>query len=273
MEVDHLNKTYETFKLDEVSFEIPQGYVTGFIGRNGMGKTTTIKAMLGLIKYEGTISIDGKSAYDLQDIGIIMDDSFLAKDWTMNHVNQAMSIGYTHWNEDLFFSYLDRFKISRELKVKALSRGMKIKVMLAIALSHEAHLLIFDEPTSGLDPSMREEFKEIILDYMEDDQNTVLFSSHITQDLEDIADYILFIDNGKIVLSLPKEEFMDYFMILKTDKAQLDTIDPSLILGRKENKYSNELLVKKADFNTIPEGFIEDQVTLDQIMILYGRDQ
>jgi len=199
IEIKNLKKDYQNFALKDVNFSIPAGYVTGFIGRNGMGKTTTIKSILSLIQYQGkilSIHDDEKTKLDNQKIGVIMDDSFLAKDWNMELVNQAMKVGYDKWEENTYWNFLEKFNIDRKLKVKELSRGMKIKLMLSIALSHNAELLILDEPTSGLDPSMREEFVEVISDYMQDDQHTVLFSTHITQDLETIADYIVFIDNG-----------------------------------------------------------------------------
>jgi len=269
-------KDYQNFTLKNVNFSIPEGYVTGFIGRNGMGKTTTIKSILSLIQYQGEIlSIHGdkKTKLNNQKIGVIMDDSFLAKDWNMELVNQAMKVGYDKWEENTYWNFLEKFNIDKKLKVKELSRGMKIKLMLSIALSHNAELLILDEPTSGLDPSMREEFVEVISDYMQDDNHTVLFSTHITQDLETIADYIVFIDNGEIVLALEKEEFINYFMILKCGLENQNILDSSAILGQKKTKYNIEYLVKRDAIDEIPNEYVEDAITIDKIMILYGREK
>lgn len=274
IEVQNLFKEYPKFALKSVNFSIPAGYVTGFIGKNGMGKTTTIKSILSLIHFEGKILFKNNDIITEplnQKIGVIMDDSFLAKDWNMDLVNKAMMVGYNEWDENLFWQSLNRFGIDRKLKVKELSRGMKIKLMLSIALSHKAELLILDEPTSGLDPSMREEFLEIISDYMQDENHTVLFSTHITQDLEAIADYIIFIDDGEIVLSMEKDEFLNYFMILKSDSNNQKNIDEDAVLGRKISEYSTEYLVKRADINNIPPGYVEDKISIDRIMILYGR--
>lgn len=274
VEIQNLNKNYPEFALKNVNFSIPRGYITGFIGKNGMGKTTTIKSILSLIHYSGeifSINSDTNTELDNQKIGVIMEDSFLAKDWNMDLVNKAMTVGYTEWDEKLYWQYLEKFSIDKKLKVKELSRGMKIKLMLAIALSHNADVLILDEPTSGLDPSMREEFAEIISDYMLDDKHTVLFSTHITQDLEAIADHIIFIDNGEIVLSLEKEEFLNYFMILKCGSDNQDNIDESAVLGKKAGKYNMEYLVKRNAINEIPEECLEDRISIDKIMILYGR--
>ena len=276
IEIKNLKKDYQNFALKDVNFSIPEGYVTGFIGRNGMGKTTTIKSILSLIQYQGeilSIHDDEKTKLDNQKIGVIMDDSFLAKDWNMELVNQAMKVGYDEWNENAYWKFLEKFNIDKKLKVKELSRGMKIKLMLSIALSHNAELLILDEPTSGLDPSMREEFVEVISDYMQDDNHTVLFSTHITQDLEIIADYIVFIDNGEIVLALEKEEFINYFMILKCGLENQNILDSSAILGQKKTKYNIEYLVKRDAIDEIPNEYVEDAITIDKIMILYGREK
>ena len=276
IEIKNLKKDYQNFALKNVNFSIPEGYVTGFIGRNGMGKTTTIKSILSLIQYQGEIlSIHGddKTKLNNQKIGVIMDDSFLAKDWNMELVNQAMKVGYEAWDENVYWKFLEKFNIDKKLKVKELSRGMKIKLMLSIALSHNAELLILDEPTSGLDPSMREEFVEVISDYMQDDNHTVLFSTHITQDLETIADYIVFIDNGEIVLALEKEEFINHFMILKCGLESQNILDSSAILGQKKTKYNIEYLVKRDAIQEIPNEYVEDEITIDKIMILYGREK
>ena len=276
IEIKNLKKNYQNFTLKDVNFSIPEGYVTGFIGRNGMGKTTTIKSILSLIQYQGDIlSIHGDEETKLnnQKIGVIMDDSFLAKDWNMELVNQAMKVGYNAWDENTYWEFLEKFHIDKKLKVKELSRGMKIKLMLSIALSHNAELLILDEPTSGLDPSMREEFVEVISDYMQDDKHTVLFSTHITQDLETIADYIVFIDNGEIVLALEKEEFINYFMILKCGLENQNTLNTTAILGQKKTKYNIEYLVKRHAIQDIPNEYVEDEITIDKIMILYGREK
>ena len=276
IEIKNLKKNYQNFSLKDVNFSIPEGYVTGFIGRNGMGKTTTIKSILSLIQYQGEIlSIHGDEETKLnnQKIGVIMDDSFLAKDWNMELVNKAMKVGYDVWDESTYWEFLEKFHIDKKLKVKELSRGMKIKLMLSIALSHNAELLILDEPTSGLDPSMREEFVEVISDYMQDDNHTVLFSTHITQDLETIADYIVFIDNGEIVLALEKEEFINHFMILKCGLESQNILDSSAILGQKKTKYNIEYLVKRDAIDEIPNEYVEDAITIDKIMILYGREK
>ncbi|MFO3667723.1 ABC transporter ATP-binding protein [Anaerococcus kampingiae] len=269
----NLAKTYEKFKLGPNDFAIKKGFVTGFIGKNGMGKTTTIKALLSLINYDGEIFLDGKKINDLsylQDVGLVMDDSFLGKYWTLDLVDQAMDIGYDRWDSKTYYAYLDKFGLEMEKKVCELSRGMKIKLMLAIALSHNAKILILDEPTSGLDPAMRDELVDMILDFMEDPEHTVLFSTHITQDLDRIADYIVFIDQGKIVFEGTKDELYEQFLLIKGGLDDYEKIKSLKIFGQKKSQYNFEALVLREDYKEDADLVVEVP-TIDQIMIYYGR--
>ena len=253
----NLSKTYDKFKLGPNDFAIKKGFVTGFIGKNGMGKTTTIKALLSLINYDGEIFLDGKKINDLtylQDVGLVMDDSFLGKDWTLDLVSEAMAIGYDRWDSKTYYEYLNKFGLEKEKKVCELSRGMKIKLMLAVALSHDAKILILDEPTSGLDPAMRDELVDMILDFMENENHTVLFSTHITQDLDRIADYIVFIDQGKIVFEGIKDELYDKFLLIKGGLEDYERIKNLKIYGQKKTKVNFEALILREDYKeSIPE--------------------
>lgn len=270
-----ITKKYDAFELVEMTFSIPKGYITGFIGKNGTGKTTTIKSILSLINVDS-----GKITYEenkiskiqfLQSVGIVMDEPFLAKDWDMDTVHSVMNIGYEYWNKNSFFDYLRRFGIDKKHKVKNLSRGMKIKLMLAIALSHGATTLILDEPTSGLDPSMRDEFTDIMKEFVRDEKNSVLFSTHITQDLEEIADYIVFIDKGKLVDFETKDDFMNKYKIVKGYSDRLNDLPEEGIYGKKVNEMSFECLVKKDFCSQIHEELMEEKVSIDKIIALYGR--
>lgn len=269
----NLAKDYDKFKLGPNDFAIKKGFVTGFIGKNGMGKTTTIKSLLSLINYDGEIFIDNEKIKDLtylQDVGLVMDDSFLGKDWTLDLVDQAMDIGYDRWDSKAYYAYLDKFGLEMEKKVCELSRGMKIKLMLAIALSHDAKILILDEPTSGLDPAMRDELVDMILDFMEDPDHTVLFSTHITQDLDRIADYIVFIDKGKIVFEGSKDELYDKFLLIKGGLDDFEKIKMLKIYGQKKSKYNFEALVLREDYRE-DASLVAEVPSIDQIMIYYGR--
>lgn len=268
-----LAKNFDKFILGPNDFAIKKGFVTGFIGKNGMGKTTTIKALLSLINYDGEIFLDDKKIEDLsylQDVGLVMDDSFLGKDWTLDLVNKAMNVGYENWNPKSFYAYLDKFKLDRDKKVEELSRGMKIKLMLAVALSHDAKILILDEPTSGLDPAMRDELVDIVLDFMENEDHTVLFSTHITQDLDRIADYIAFIDEGKIIFEGTKDEFYDKFLLIKGGLDDYDSIKNLKILGQKMSRVNFEALILREDYIK-NENLVAEAPSIDQIMIYYGR--
>ena len=268
-----LAKTYEKFKLGPNDFAIKKGFVTGFIGKNGMGKTTTIKALLSLINYDGEIFLDGKKINDLtylQDVGLVMDDSFLGKDWTLDLVSEAMAIGYDRWDSKTYYEYLNKFGLEKEKKVCELSRGMKIKLMLAVALSHDEKILILDEPTSGLDPAMRDELVDMILDFMENENHTVLFSTHITQDLDRIADYIVFIDQGKIVFEGIKDELYDKFLLIKGGLEDYERIKNLKIYGQKKTKVNFEALILREDYKE-DDNLVAEVPSIDQIMIYYGR--
>ena len=239
-----------------------------------MGKTTTIKSLLSLINYDGEIFIDGEAAKDLnylQDVGVIMDESFIAKDWKISMVNKAMKCGYENWDQDKFFTYIKNFGIEKNKKVRELSRGMKIKLMFSIALSHKANLLILDEPTSGLDPSMRDELTDMLKEFVEDENNTVLFSTHITEDLDRIADYIIFIDQGKILENSSKEDFLEKYLLLKGGEEDRYLLKNFEILGIKSTDTSFEALVKNIDREKIPDELILENPDINKILVLYGR--
>ena len=270
----NLKKEYENFQLGQLSFAIPKGYITGFIGKNGHGKTTTIKSILSFINFSGQILVDGSPACESdfpQKTGIVMDEPFLAKDWDMMIVNKAMSVGYDNWDSDQFFNFLKRFDIPLSAKVSGLSRGMKTKLMLSIALSHKANLLILDEPTSGLDPGMRDEFADIIQEFVEDEENTVLFSTHITQDLEAIADYIVFIDDGKLIDFKSKDDFLASYKVIKGSPEEMAEFDKHLILGNKMNSVVCEALIKATNIDKVPENLLIQDANIENIMVLFGR--
>lgn len=272
-----VSKSFKTFKLEDLTLNIPKGYIIGFVGKNGAGKTTSIKSILSLINLDGgEILYEGKSINNnkfLQDVGIVMDEPFLAKDWNINSINSVMKIGYVNWDSKIFYKYINKFNINSSLKVKELSRGMKIKLMLAIALSHEANTLILDEPTSGLDPSMRDEFTDIMKEFVENENNTVLFSTHITQDLEAIADYIVFIADGRLVSFETKDDFMDKYILVKGYKEQLENIPTELICGKKISEMGFECLIYKDMLETLDKNLIQENPSIDKIIILYGREK
>jgi ABC-2 type transport system ATP-binding protein len=213
IEVKKLYKQYPGFMLKDVSFSVPKGLCCGFIGPNGAGKTTTLKTMVGMAhKDSGEISLLGKAGDDetiKEDLGVMFDQPYFQESWTPLDIEKALKPFYKKWNGGEYRKYLARFELNQKKKFKNFSRGMKMKLAMAVNLSHEAKLLLLDEPTGGLDPSARDEILDIMREYMIADERTLLFSTHITSDLERIADLIVYISNGRIIFSGEKEELIN----------------------------------------------------------------
>jgi ABC-2 type transport system ATP-binding protein len=217
IEVGSLRKTYPGFALD-VSFTVPCGYVCGFIGRNGAGKTTTLKSLLGMtIPDYADVSILGKPLDDVSvkaDIGVLFDQPYFQEDWRAGDIEKVLRPYYANWNSDIWWAYLKRFELPERRKFKDFSRGMRMKLGLSAALAHDAKLLLLDEPTGGLDPVMREEVLDILRDYMLDETHTIFFSTHITSDLEKIADRIIFIKDGKIIFDEDRDILLERYALV-----------------------------------------------------------
>lgn len=230
LEIKNLSKKYENFALKNINLELQKGTIMGIIGENGAGKSTTIKAILNIItKDRGEIKIFGKD-YQANEkeikeqIGVVLDDSFLSEYLNPTDINKIMKNFYQNWDEDLYFSYIEKFKLPKNKIAKEFSSGMKMKLKIATAISHHPKLLILDEPTSGLDPVARNEILDIFQDFIQDEENSIFLSSHITTDLEHIADYITFINEGEIVLSKTRDELMDDYGIVKCTQKEFEKI-------------------------------------------------
>lgn len=275
IEIRKLKKKYDdNFELGEINLDIPSGYVIGLIGENGAGKTTLIKSILSIINIDsGDIKIFNKNNKDeylvKEDIGVVLDGMFFPEIMTINDINIVMKSIYKNWDSELFNKYLRKFKLSKSKKIKELSKGMRKKLEIVTALSHHPKLLILDEPTSGLDPVVRNDILEIFLDFIRDEEHTILFSTHITSDLEHIADEIVFIDNGKVILNENKDELLDNYGALKCSIDSFSKIDKDDIIRYKKNKYNYEILV--GDRNKISKKYkdcVVDKITLEDLMIL-----
>lgn len=276
IEIRNLKKRYdENFNLGEINLSIPSGYVIGLIGENGAGKTTLIKSILNIINTDaGEIKIfnkDSKKDETLikEDIGVVLDDIFFPELLTADDINTIMKDIYKNWDKELFYKYLNDFNLPNNKKIKTLSKGMRKKIEIITALSHHPKLLILDEPTSGLDPVVRDDILDIFLNFIKDENHTILLSTHITSDLEHIADKIIFIDKGKIILNKSKDELLDNYGILKCDIDTFDKISKEDIISYKKNKYNYEILV--SDRNKMLKkykDFIVDKITLDELMVL-----
>ncbi|WP_018754408.1 ABC transporter ATP-binding protein [Paenibacillus terrigena] len=249
IEVRNISKSYSQFSVDNISLDIKKGYITGLIGPNGAGKSTLIKMMLGIVRPSaGSIRMLGAEMPSeeiaiKQRVGIVSDDCFYYEHLSLKDMKKVIAPFYTKWNETKFNRYMEQFELSPTKKIKELSKGMKIKFALAIALSHEAELLIMDEPTSGLDPVFRRELLDLLADIMQDERNTILFSTHITTDLDRIADYIAFVNRGKLVFNDVKDDVLDRYAIVKGGQDLLDADIRAKFIGLRESSVGFEGLV------------------------------
>ncbi len=276
IEIRNLKKKYDnSFELGEINLNVPSGYIIGLIGENGAGKTTLIKSILNIINIDtGEVKIFNKDSkkYDYltkEDIGVVLDDIFFPEILTADDINIIMKDIYKNWDKNLFYRYLKNFKIPSNKKIKTLSKGMRKKLEIVTALSHQPKLLILDEPTSGLDPVVRDDILDIFLDFIKDDEHTILLSTHITSDLEHIADEIIFIDKGQVVLNENKDELLDNYGILKCDINSFNDISKEDIVSYKKNKYNYEILVSdKNKMKKKYKDYVIDKITLDELMIL-----
>ncbi len=275
LEVKNLCKKYNDFELRNITFNLPKGMIMGFIGENGAGKTTTIKAILDIIKsYSGEIKIFGldnrkEDKIIKEDIGVVLDDMFFPEILTPVDINNTMKGIYKNWDTKMFFDYLKEFSLLQNKQIKTFSKGMRKKLEIATALSHHPKLLILDEPTSGLDPVARAEIIEIFQSVLEKEECSILLSSHITTDLEHIADYITFINNGEIVLSKPTNELLDKYGIVKCTEKEFLDINRKDYIKYIKTKYEYEVLIEnkqvfKAKYNIA----VIDKITLDDLMVL-----
>ncbi|MBT9173274.1 MAG: ABC transporter ATP-binding protein YtrB [Syntrophomonadaceae bacterium] len=279
LEVHNLQKSFKGFSLQEISFSLERGYIMGFIGPNGAGKSTTIKLIMNLLKRDGgTIAICGldnlKSEKEIKNkIGFVYDENYYYEDLTVAQMKKIIAPFYRNWDDGAFKKYLRDFALPVHKKIKELSRGMKMKFSLAVALSHHAELLIMDEPTSGLDPVTRSELLEILSRTMLDERQGVVFSTHITSDLEKIADYITFINDGRIEFSAAKDDIVDNFGLAKGARELLSGDFRKHLVGMRENQFGFEGLVK--DKHQVKRLFRDSVViekpSLDEIMLYFTR--
>lgn len=278
IEVNKLCKDYGDFSLNNISFSLPAGYIMGFVGQNGSGKTTTIRLILNMTaRNDGNIRIFGmdnilEEQKLKQDIAVVLDDIFFVENWKVYEVEKAVKGFYDNWDSTLFYQYLNSFNLSINKKVKDLSRGMKMKLMLAVAMSHHAKLLILDEPTSGLDPVAREELLEILSEYISDGQRSVLFSTHITSDLEKIADYITLIDKGNIFYTGTKDDLLESFYVIKGGLDELTKQIQKNIIGVTTHNTGFTGLMPASEVKHLSKNIIVETSTIDEILVYISKE-
>lgn len=275
-----MSKEYKDFALRDVSFSLPSGSIMGFIGENGAGKSTTLKAILNIIGYKsGEVKILGMDAVKdekaiKEQIGVVFEESCFHDNLNAKDISKVMANVYSNWDNALFLEYLKKFKLPDNKVVKEFSRGMKMKLCIAAALSHHPKLLILDEATSGLDPIVREEILDIFLEFIQDEEHSILVSSHITSDLDKIADYITFIHEGQIVFSESKLDLVDKMGLVRCGSAEFQGLNKKDILRYRKSEFGYDLLVQdKNRFQINHRDTIIDPVTVEQIMLFYVRGE
>jgi ABC-2 type transport system ATP-binding protein len=277
LEIQKLCKSYKDFSLSDVSFSLPMGYIMGFVGQNGAGKTTTIRLILNMISRDGgDVKIFGldnvKDEQKIkQDVAVVFDDVYFVESWKVRDVERAVKGFYVNWSSKAFKEYITSFHLPVDKRVKELSRGMKMKLMLAVALSHEAKLLILDEPTSGLDPVARDELLGILGKYIADGEKSILFSTHITSDLEKIADYITVIEHGNIFYSGTRDDLVESFCVVRGGPHDLTDELKQKLIGLTTNIAGFAGLLPASDAKHLDSGIVTETPSIDDILVSISK--
>lgn len=277
LEVEQLSKSYvkSDFRLNHVSLRVPKGSIVGFVGENGAGKTTTIGCIVNaLFKDSGRIKIFGKEMTDedtsvREDIGVVFDNGSFSGALDAGQLSKVMEGIYSRWDHQAYVRFLEKFQIPMDKKIKTFSRGMTMKLSIAAALSHQPKLLILDEATTGLDPVVRDEILDVFLDFVQDEEHSILLSSHITSDLEKIADYIIFIHQGSVILTASKDELIYEYGVMRCKQSMFAEIEKQDILAYRKRDYQVDVLVKnRREMERKYRDAVIDQVSIDDIMLL-----
>lgn len=274
LSIRNVSKAYKNFSLKNINIDVPAGSIMGFIGENGAGKSTTIKLIMDLIHEDsGEITIWGQDHKSLgrqerERIGVVLDECHFPAEMTAGEVGQLMKMMYQTWDKDRFYNFLKIYKLPADRKVKAYSRGMQMKLSLAVAMSHDTRLLILDEATSGLDPIVRDELLDQLMEFIQDESHSVFLSSHILSDLEKICDYITFIHKGQILLSENKDELLERHGILKCPREELECVPREAIVGARLNAFGAEALVLR---HRVSDVWPLESASLEQIMLYYTK--
>ena len=272
LEVNHLSKNYKNFSLKNINLTIPAGYIMGYVGQNGAGKTTTIHAINHICKFfEGTIKVNGISYEEnpikyKESIAYVGDESYFPKSAKINLVRKTMKDFYPTFDEEKFNGLMEHYELPENKKIEDFSRGMKVKLMFAAAFSRDAKLLILDEATNGLDPIVREELLSELQAYSKNGDRSVLFSTHILNDLEEIADYITFIDAGEIVLSRSKDEMLEDYLLIQGDFSKVNEKQKAYLIGLEEKPYGFEAIIESENGPVFGNDFSFDKPQISQIM-------
>ena len=278
LEIKGLNKTYEGFALRDVSFSLPRGYIMGFVGENGSGKTTTIRSILDMAKFDsGKISVFGldsvKDTIAIKEkLGVVFDSLYIADNLNVKQIEQQFKPFYKEWNSDEYAARIKKFGLPTDKSVGDFSKGMKMKLMIAVALSHNAELMILDEPTSGLDPVARDELLDILSEYIEDENRGVLFSTHITADVERIADYVTILHNGRVWFSGEKDELAEKYAVLKGGNDDIPDALRDKCIGFHAYRNGFEAMIMTDDLAGIPDSLEYEKANIDEILVYIAKE-
>lgn len=276
IEIKNLCKKYKDFELDNINLCLPSGCIMGLVGENGAGKSTLIRLIMDVITRDsGSVTVLGKDNKDnfaltKQDVGVVLDNVGYYDNFTGKIVSKIMRNIYKNWDDALFFEYLKRFDVPDDKKFSKLSKGMKMKMGIAVALSHNAKLLIFDEATNGLDPVVRDDILDILSEFTRDESHSVLISSHITADLEKICDYFAFLQNGRLVLCEEKDRLLEDYGIIHCTAEQFAEIDANAVIGKKESAYGIEAMVKRS---YVPKDIAVSPIDIEQLFVYMMRGE
>ena len=282
LELQKLCKSFpkSNFILDKLSFSLPYGAILGFVGENGAGKTTTIGCILNTVRKDsGMVKLFGKEMRDTdtdirEKIGVVYDGDNFPGFWSAKQLSQVMEGIYTQWDNALFQKYLEDFHLPVKQKIKNYSRGMTMKLAIAVALSHHPQLLILDEATSGLDPIMRDEMLDVFLEFVQEESHSILLSSHITSDLEKVADYITFIHNGKLILTASKNDLVYHYAVMRCRESQFLALDPGDIIAYRKRDFQIDVLVDNGkEAQRKYKDAVVDHVSVDEIMLLLVKGE
>ena len=282
LELQQICKSFpkSNFILDKLSFSLPYGAILGFVGENGAGKTTTIGCILNTVRKDsGTVKLFGKEMLDTdtdirEKIGVVYDGDNFPGFWSAKQLSQVMEGIYTQWDNALFQKYLEDFHLPVKQKIKNYSRGMTMKLAIAVALSHHPQLLILDEATSGLDPIMRDEMLDVFLEFVQEESHSILLSSHITSDLEKVADYITFIHNGKLILTASKNDLVYHYAVMRCRESQFLALDPGDIIAYRKRDFQIDVLVDNGkEAQRKYKDAVVDHVSVDEIMLLLVKGE
>ncbi len=278
LKLTNITKKYDDFLLDKVSFNVPKGNIVGLIGENGAGKSTTLNSILEIIERDSgdVFILDSEKniiSNDIREkIGVVFDGNNFPEDLTPQKLNNVLKAIYNNWEEKKFYELLENFSLPKNKKIKKFSKGMKMKLSISVALSHKAQLLILDEATSGLDPVVRDDILDILLDFVQEENNSILMSSHITSDLEKIADYIVFIHKGKVIFEETKDNLIYNYGMLKCKLKEFDDIEKKDIIRYRKMDYGYEILIKnKKELEKKYPNVIMDNIKIEDIMLMYVK--